>query len=339
MLPPRPEASSTSAVSRRRLVTLSAPIAAGALWVPGAMGADGRIHGSRLPNPARGGSGKKRFAGDPGVGNVYYGSVISPDRSIESFESAVGHRLGTHRNYHQATQARQLISRARSDVAARRFSMLSIKPPGSWKSVAQGEHNAWLDEILDGLAEIDAPMTFTINHEPEDNMDDGDNAPEWHKRMTEYAFARAAKRAPRVHVIQILMQYTFRTGNGRDPKAWLAPSVELFGIDAYNYWIPGGSVEWISFKKMVSRAQEWADGKPVVVGEYGVHTDPSRPGRAAKWMRKAFKYARKHDVIAMNYFNTAPSGVSHPFTLDAERLAAFKRCLKDERTVRLKYKH
>jgi hypothetical protein len=314
-------------------------VGAGALWLPPSFGERGQIHGSAQRNPASILRAKKRFAGDPGVGRVYYGSVISPERSIESFESAVGHRLGTHRNYHQASQVRQLIARARSDVAARRFSVLSIKPPGSWRSVAEGQHNGWLDEILEGLAAIDAPMAFTIHHEPEDDADDGDNAPEWHKRMTELAYARAAHRAPRVHVIQILMQYTFRNGNGRNPRHWLAPSVDLFGLDAYNYWVPRGSVEWISFKRMVSRAQEWADGKPVVIGEYGVHTDPSRPGRGAKWMRKAFKYARKHDVVAMNYFNVAPRGVSAPFTLDAERLAAFKRCLKDERTVRLKYKH
>ena len=156
--------------------------------------------------------------------------------------------------------------------------------------------------------------------------------------MTEFVYARADKRAPRVHIIQILMQYTFRGGNGRNPADWLAPSVDLFGIDAYNYWEPGGSVEWISFGQMVSRAQEWADGKPVVIGEYGVHDDPRRPGRAAKWMRKAFRYARRHDVVAMNYFNTAPRGASAPFTLDGERLRAFERCLKRDRSVRLKYK-
>jgi hypothetical protein len=300
--------------------------------------ATGEIRATAEPNPEGVRWAKKRFAGDPGVGRLYYGSVISTETTIERFESAVRHPLGAHRNFHQATQARQLIRRARNDVAARRFSMLSIKPPGSWRSVAQGEHNSWLDEILDGLAEIDAPMAFTINHEPENNVDGNGNTPDWHKRMTEFALARAATRAPRVHVIQILMQYTFKTGNGRRPADWLAPSVRLFGLDAYNYWAPGGSVRWISFKKMVSRAQEWADGKPVVIGEYGVHTDPLRPGRAARWIENAFNYASRHDVVAMNYFNTPPAGSTPSFELRGERLAAFKRCVKDDRAVRLKYK-
>jgi hypothetical protein len=338
---PTPPATPT-ALTRRGLLSVlgGAGIAGGAgeLWVPAAYAADGAIEGTRAPHRPGAKWRKKRFAGDPGPGRVYYGSVVSTDTSIERFESRIGHRLGGHRNFHQASQGRQLISRARADVAARRFSVLSIKPPGSWKSVAEGQHNAWLDEILDGLGEIDAPMAFTINHEPENDVDGNENIAVWHKRMTEYAVARAAKRAPRVHVIQILMQYTFKSGNGRKPREWLAPSVTLFGLDAYNYWTPGGSVDWISFKRMVSRAQEWADGKPVVIGEYGVHTDPAHPGRAAKWMRKAFKYASRNDVIAMNYFNTAPAGVRHPFTLDAERMAAFKRCLNDERSVRLKYK-
>lgn len=333
---PPSDAAVTPAISRRGLLAAAPVLGVSGLWAPQAVGPTAALASVPLDDLA--GRTGKRFAGDPGVGLLYYGAVIDHRDSIRAFERQLGHPLGAHRNFHQASQVRQLIARARDDVAARRFSMLSIKPPGSWKSIADGAHNRWLDEILEGLAEIDAPMTFTINHEPENNMDNDENTPQWHKRMTEFVYARADKRAPRVHIIQILMQYTFRGGNGRNPADWLAPSVDLFGIDAYNYWEPGGSVEWISFGKMVSRAQEWADGKPVVIGEYGVHDDPRRPGRAAKWMRKAFRYARRHDVVAMNYFNTAPRGVSAPFTLDGERLRAFERCLKRDRSVRLKYK-
>ncbi len=299
----------------------------------------GEIHGSAQKNPKGARwqkKKKKRFVGDPGVGRVYYGSVVPTTTTIDRFESHVQHPLGSHRNFHQASQTRALIARARADVAGRRFSMLSTKPPGSWKSVANGEHNAWLDEILEGLGALHAPMTFTINHEPENDVDGNENTPDWHKRMTEFVVARAAVRAPRVHVIQILMQFTFQS-RVRKPREWLAPSVSLFGIDAYNFWQPGGNVEWTSFKTMVSRAQEWSDGKPVVIGEYGVHTDPSRPGRAARWMDHAFNYATKHDVVAMNYFNVA--GGDAPFALDAERMAAFKKCLHDDRSARLKYKH
>ncbi|MGL5827256.1 MAG: hypothetical protein ACRCYU_20945 [Nocardioides sp.] len=343
---PAPE-SFSPALSRRGLLTTVGAAGllsgtTGGLWVPPGYAAPyltaGEVVGTAERNPKGPRWVKKRFPGDPGIGRVYYGSVISTATTIRRFENSLAHPLGSHRNFHQAGQVRQLIRRARQDVAARRFSVLSIKPPGSWKSVAQGAHNAWLDEILEGLAEIDAPMAFTINHEPENNVNGRGNTPEWHKRMTEFVFARAADRAPKVHVIQILMQFTFKSGNGRNPADWLAPSVRLFGMDAYNYWTPGGSVRWISFKRMVSRAQEWADGKPVVIGEYGVHTDPARPGRAARWMKRALTYASQHDVIAMNYFNTPPAGNTPSFELRGERLTQFKRSLRDTRTVRLKRK-
>lgn len=324
--------------TRRRLLTSLAP-AAGltAIGVSEASAREPQIAGTRTKNPA-GAKWKKgkRFAGDPGVGRVYYGSVIPTTTSVESFEARIRHPLGSRRNFHQATQTRALIERARADVAAKRFSILSTKPPGSWRSVAQGEHNAWLDEIFDGLGAINAPMAFTIHHEPENDVDGNENTPDWHKRMTEYALNRASRRAPKVHVIQILMQFTFES-RVRKPKQWLAPSVDLFGLDAYNFWSPGGSLEWVSFKSMVSRAQEWSDGKPVVIGEYGVRTDPSRPGRAARWMEKAYEYASKNDVVAMNYFNVDPGDIPS-FTLDAERLAAFTKCLRDDRSVRLKHK-
>lgn len=330
----------TAPLSRRSLLTGAAGTGAwGLATLAGATPAaalrvDEPIDARLLRNPRGAKWQKPRFPGDPGVGYVYFGAVIDVSTTVTAFESKVGRTLGSRRNFHQADSPRSLIARAREDVQSRRFSVLSIKPPGSWREVAEGVHNGWLDEILEGLGALDAPMAFTIHHEPEDDADAADNAPQWHKAMTEFVHARADRLAPKVNVIQILMQYTFRPGNGRNPRDWLAPSVRLFGLDAYNFWYPGGNVEWISFREMVSRAQDWAGGKPIVIGEFGVHTDPNRPRRAVKWMNRAFDFASSHDVVAMNYFNVK-SG-PRPFALDSLRSGAYERCLHDGRSVRLR---
>lgn len=280
---------------------------------------------------------RRRFDGDPGANRIYYGAVIDTNTTVRAFEREMGHRLGCRRNYHSAHAPQALVKRARQEVAARRFPVLSITPPGDWRSVANGSHNGWLDQILDGLAAVDAPMTFTIHHEPENNVNGDGNTPQWHKEMTEFVFDRAAVRAPRVYVNQILMAYTFDPVSRRDPDAWVAPSPKIFGLDAYNWWEPHGHVDWISFKKLVRRAYPWIDGRPIVIGEYGVREDPNRPGRSARWMRRAYKFAVETDIIAMNYFNTHLTGGAYPWKLDGERLRVFRRKLHARRSVRMRY--
>lgn len=279
----------------------------------------------------------RAFDGDPGAGLVYYGAVIDPKTSVRAFERQMGHRLGCRRNFHSAGAPHALIKRAAEEVAARRFPILSISEPGDWRSVARGEHNGWLDRILDGLAAIDAPMTFTITHEPENNVNGAGNTPKWHREMTEYVFDRAARRAPRVYVNQILMAYTFDPISRRNPDDWVAPSPKVFGMDAYNWWEPHGHVEWISFKRLVRRAYPWVDGRPIVIGEYGVREDPARPGRSARWMRRAYKFGVNSPIFAMNYFNSSLTGGAYPWKLDGERLRVFRRKLHNPRSVRMRY--
>jgi hypothetical protein len=161
--------------------------------------------------------------------------------------------------------------------------------------------------------------------------------PVWHRRMTEHVVELAASRAPQVNVIQILMAWTFHPRSPRTPQRWLAGNVSIFGMDAYNWWSPSHprSARWVSMATMIKRVKPFAGGKPLIIAEYGTRSDPDRPGRAARWMTNAYESALANNVIAMTYFNTSPPGIAEPFELRGERLRAYKKCLRDPRSVAL----
>jgi hypothetical protein len=116
-----------------------------------------------------------RFSCDPGKGSVDDGAALAPGASMTAFEGQVG-RMGAHRIFATAGQTASLLSQVHDTVAARRFPVVSIKPVGSWKDIAQGRHNPWVDALLVGLGEVDSPLCFTVNHEPE-NDEDGARTP------------------------------------------------------------------------------------------------------------------------------------------------------------------
>ena len=328
----QPPPASFQALTRRHLLQASAITAAG-----GALATTTSAPaGAAVQRGTAAGAGT--LPGLPAKHRLYYGAIISSTSSVTEMENDLGMRLGSRRNYFQPDNVAGLLRRAREDVATGRFSILSIKPPGTWKSVATRQHNAWLNQILDGLAALDAPMTFTVNHEPENDVGrvGSGMTPYWYKRMTRHIVKKAANRAPQVNVIQILMAWTFHPMSHRKPEKWLASSCRMFGMDAYNWWSPtSGSQKWVEFGQMLDRAKVYAGNRPIVVAEYGTRTDPDNPGRAATWMRDAYEYALDNNVIAMDYFNTAPPGIKEPFVLDAERMAAFQECLADSRSVSL----
>ncbi len=295
----------------------------------GLSGASGLL----VPGTAVAAAAPRRPPGLPPRGHLYYGGIVPHTTSVGAWEAQLGHRLGSRRTYFQPDNVSGLLRRAAEDLAAGRFPVLSIKPPGTWRSVARGRHDAWLARILDGLGALDAPLCFTVHHEPESDSGRAGNRARWHREMTELVYREAKRRAPRVHVIQILMAWTFSRRSKRHPERWLAPSVELFGMDAYNWWSPVRGGRWRELSELVDRARPYAAGRPIVVAEYGTRSDPERPGRAAQWMRDAYSYAVKHNVVALNYFNYAPRGIAEPFTLDAERAPVFADCLADPRSV------
>jgi len=319
------------ALSRRQL--LAGTSASAVALVPGS--------GHLVPRRADhgGGANSAFLPGQPAANTLYLGSVLPVGTSVHQLEQKLGHALGSRRSYFQAHDIGDLVATARADVRAGRFPVVSIKPPDTWRSVARGNEDPWLRRILDGLDSIGGPVAFTVHHEPENDVRGKDSGmtPVWHRRMTERVVELGAQRAPDVNVIQILMAWTFHPRSARRPQRWLAENVSIFGLDAYNWWSPRHprSARWVGFGAMLDRVKPYAGGKPLIVAEYGTRHDPDKRGRAAQWMTNAYEYALVNNVIAMTYFNTSPPGIAEPFELRGERLRAFKKCLRDPRSVAL----
>jgi hypothetical protein len=276
---------------------------------------------------------RPRFPGDPGRQALYYGASLDTEIDIETFEATVG-PLGAQRIFRRAEETALLLEQAAQAVANRRFPILSIKPPASWRDVADGLCNTWLDEILDGLAALDTPLCLTVQHEPENDTDGDGNRPITHRKMTEFVLKRAATRAPQVNVMQILMRWTFAPQSGRNPRNWISPEPTLFGIDGYNPWEPGKAKPWLPLRKLLLPVIDVVGTKkPLVIGEYGTRSDPETPGRGANWMKNALNFAVDHNVVAMAYFNVNKKSETR-IQLDTERTKAFRRCLRHEATVR-----
>ena len=71
----------------------------------------------------------------------------------------------------------------------------------------------------------------------------------------------------------------------------------------------------------------YANGRPMVVGEYGCREDPRDPERAVRWMRRAFDYAITNDIICMSYFNSRQNSPDGTWELDGRRAEVFRRLL------------
>lgn len=278
-----------------------------------------------------------RFAGDPTAGKIYFGSMVQYPMKPAEFEAQLGHGLGSRRTFFQNGQVAGLVKQVKADHVAGRFPMASIKVP-DWRRVANGSEDAWLEGMLEKLAALNAPVLLSLQHEPENDIDgDGRTAASF-VSMQERAIRKAGNIAPKVTVAPLLMQWTFDPGSRRNPKAWIPSNCEVFALDVYNLWATNNKVPWTQFGFMIDRARETLGNIPIAVGEYATHDDPNRAGRAATWMENAYEYALDNNIIAMNYFHRDYSDKTGepPYALEGERLAAFRRLLRDPRSIELK---
>lgn len=276
-----------------------------------------------------------RFPGDPGSGRLYYGAAVMASLSVPDLERQLNGTLTVRRSYFSPGNTGGLISRAKEDHAAGRYPYISTKVPGTWAAVAAGAYDSWLHTLLQGLGQLSKPVMLGLHHEPEDEVGPpGMTAAAW-VSMQNHAVAMAKSVAPNISIVPILMQWTFDPRSGRRPQDWLVSGAEVFGLDVYNDWSPGGKLPWLSFGQKASLALPYAGTKPIAIAEYGCHTDPSQPGRAAGWMRDAFTFASQHNIIAMAYYDSNLHANFGSWVLDAERIGAMRDCLHRSNVARL----
>jgi hypothetical protein len=306
-------------ITRRRL--LASMGVAGAATLFGGAPATALRPGRRVSTAAR-------FAGDPGLGRLYYGCSMPYYKDLAAWEDWLGRPLAAHRHYHEADETVRLQNKASADLTVGRLPLASTKSPGTWEDVARGSHDAWLDALLFAGKAVGGPVFLAIHHEPEDDAFTGPGMrPRHWVAMQERAIARAATRAPNVTIVPVLMQWTFDPRSGREPSAWRVPSARVFGFDVYNSWSPTNGKRWTSFADKVDLVLPWTGGRPMVVAEYGCRADPADPERAVRWMQNAFQYALEHDIVAMTYFNSSQNSPEGGWDLEGRQAEAFRTLL------------
>lgn len=275
-----------------------------------------------------------QFPGDPRCsGDMYYGASVEGGDPT-TLESQTGHRLSLYRSYmHADTPVSRFVSRASADVAAGRLPLISTKVPGSWASVANGDQDAWLLERVRALATVRGPVWLALHHEPS-----GDGNPADWVRMQQHARRVIDANSTNIALVGILNGWDFKQRNG-NPEVWNHPvgtGVDVMGFDSYNGWSPTNGKQWQEAADVLSPALTIATwGYPTLVGEHGCRTDPTRPGRAAQWMRDAYAFAVSHGFVGMSYFDSGLNSPDGTWELDAERLPVFRASLVADTTARL----
>jgi hypothetical protein len=294
------------------------------------------IVGYYLPAKKKGSAGSSsgscvaRFPGDP-CAKVYFGAAVTGNDPT-ALEGQTGRKLSLYRSYMVATTpTKKFVSRATDDVANGRIPLISTKVPGGWASVAAGKQDAWLLERIRALAKVNGPVWLALHHEPT-----GDGAPADWVAMQQHARKLIDANSSNIALVGILNGWEFLKKGG-NPGAYNMPvgtGVDVMGFDNYNPWSPTNGKKWLSASKVLSPAVTIASwGYPTLVGEYGVRTDPSQPGRAARWMTNAYDYAYKHHFVGMSYFNSALNSPDGSWVMDTERLVAFRQDLNGVETA------
>lgn len=268
---------------------------------------------------------------NPPANALYYGASAPSDK-LQAFEATLGMTLSCHRSYFGAGDEGRLLAQVRSDLNLGRLPIPSIKPPQPWADSSRDK--GWLVALLGPLGELRKRIYLSVHHEPENDAPTY-GTPADFVVLQRAVIAQAAIDAPNVVVVPILSTWSFDQRSQRVPEEWNVRDAALYGLDLYNPWSPDNGKDWVPFEAKLALAEQEADGREILVGEYGCRTDPSQPGRAADWMTSAFETAVKSNVLAMSYFNSSRNSPDGTWELDDETLPVFAELLSSNAVIRI----
>jgi hypothetical protein len=265
------------------------------------------------------------------AGQLYYGASTPADR-LAGFESELGAPLACHRTFYKAGSEAAMAQQAAADLRAGRVPIPSIKPPAGWAATARD--HAWLDSVIEPLADLPGPVFLVIHHEPENDAASFGSASDF-VALQRAALSRAAAAGDSVTVVPILTSWSFDERSEVDASGWNVDNAPIYGLDVYNPWSVDNGKPWTPFGDRLELSAGDADGRPMLIGEYGCRTDPADPGRAAGWMREAFASSLQAHAVAMAYFNSAVGSRDGTWELDDERFPVFAALLQSRQVARV----
>lgn len=285
----------------------------------------------------------------PSSGNIFYGAHEAGTPSLAKYS---GKNLGIDRSYYQASSWQSMVSYAAGAASRGSVPLVSIKAPADWRTMAGGSQDAWIKNIINGLAAIAGPVCWTIHHEPENDVNG--------TSMTAGTFKAMCGRVAGLHPASSQSGVWFgptlmggkynqistpNTSVRQYLKDWVHPACHAGFFDGYNHWTPGGQAKWRTvpdtFDHMVNGYRDkrtgvayqgykqLLPGKPIVIAEYGVRYDSTGTYDAVAWMADAYTYATSQGLAGMAFFssnqNVNDGGTA--WTLDGARRDEFKKLL------------
>lgn len=223
-----------------------------------------------------------------------------PARGVLGWNN-VDARFGGRRRYFQWQHLSTLAATTRAIADSGDLPLVSLKPPlpiiDGLRQIASGQHDNTLRNALASL-----PVCyFCPLHEPEDDVPTA-------SATFRAAFDRVSTLLPsHVTPTVCLMDWTFDSRSGRNPKDWLPASAKLIAVDPYN-WFGIRYSSWITPTTLMRPIMDWCvrfnEQRPLAVWETNTLEDPAQPNRKADWIREFANLAERYKLRQLTFFNS-----------------------------------
>jgi hypothetical protein len=275
------------------------------------------------------------YPAQPPQGMLYWGAAISGNGDPVRHEQPTGTALPVRRTFFSWEQRNgYLHTIVAADHAANRLPWISVKTP-PWREVANGQHDAGIDELLKWLAAQPKPVWLTVWHEPENDLNMGTAADHvaMNRRVRQRMTALGVKN---VTLALILMSWTWDSRSGRNPEEWWGTGIyDILGLDPYN------EKEDTLLKPVWAQIRKWAQAKGVEIaaGEWGMRgTDAAAGQRVRDWYEAAVNShadGQGARVVALSAFDSSLNSPNGSWELKGEQLNVFHQLMSDPRTARI----
>lgn len=280
-----------------------------------------------------------RFAGDPGLGRIYWGqtregSVPAVPARAAQYAQIVGQKAPLYpasvRRY--MTPAQATVAGAKAAVADcatvlswGSYPFLDFKEPASmsFAQVGQGQMNDVIDAIMQGLAALNKPAAVGFHQEPAGDGKGG--AAEYASALNMIGQRRTAAGAKLVTVTGCLGIGSFAGfgGNNGDPRPWitaLAPYVDVWGTHRYLQATDASpDSAWKTVEQTFGPFWDLLDAvdskRAKFHGEWGIHTRAAQPTFAPAWMDRFYQYGVSRGLAVACFFDSGQNS-ANDWTLD-----------------------
>ena len=225
---------------------------------------------------------------------------LDPLATTRDFEDEIGRRLGMTRHYLR-WDFRPIPSLAMQQSATgHRIPFMDWRPQKQppdngfilWGDIANGLHDAEIDQVGASLASWNKTAYFTFNHEPENDAVHCGTASEYKAAYARIKQRFAAQGVTKLKYVCTLVQGTFKGLNG-GADAWFPNGAQYVGADGYNRSKCSGG--WKTFETLFSQAHDFAAGRGrnMVIEEFGCVenntpcTDSTTTETKAKWFTQS----------------------------------------------------